>query len=70
MEHFYLNKNGTFNANDLCSLDISSIKTLIDKGYSLGEIQDMALRFFKSDKNKKRYDTLRKFIENFESNNK
>lgn len=66
MAHFSSNPNGTFNVSDLCQLDTSSIKICIEKGYSLKDIQVVALKIFKTDK--RRYETLEKFINDFESN--
>lgn len=69
-ERFNHNKSGAnFNAAELCDLDQSTIKSLIDEGYKMSEIMMFGTKAFQTPQSKKRYEIIKKYIEDFDANN-
>lgn len=63
------NKNGAnFNAAELCHLDNTVIKQLLEEGYRPSDIMKHVCKVFQG--GKKRYEILKKYIDNFDKKQK
>ena len=62
--------DGNFNAAELCSLDNKALEKLLNEGYKPSEIMKAATSAFQGSNSEKRYNILKKYIEDFDKKQK